>query len=149
MRAFACTSWARSRRTLSSAPFGLAETRGVDKRFRTTLGSGSVAMLRFARCAALALVFFFMASLRLAAIHRDRIVHWLRVASLAEAWGGLILQAYTSGFPKRIERMTTAVAIIMGSQSDWETMRHAADTLGALGIASETRTVSAHRTPDR
>jgi 5-(carboxyamino)imidazole ribonucleotide mutase len=37
----------------------------------------------------------------------------------------------------------------MGSQSDWETMRHAADTLDALGISGETRIVSAHRTPDR
>jgi 5-(carboxyamino)imidazole ribonucleotide mutase len=41
------------------------------------------------------------------------------------------------------------VAIIMGSQSDWATMRHAAETLTALDIASETRIVSAHRTPDR
>ena len=41
------------------------------------------------------------------------------------------------------------VAIIMGSQSDWATMRHAAETLDALGIAYETRVVSAHRTPDR
>src|SRR5437773_3982845 len=37
----------------------------------------------------------------------------------------------------------------MGSQSDWETLRHAADTLTALGIAHETRIVSAHRTPRR
>ena len=41
------------------------------------------------------------------------------------------------------------VGIIMGSQSDWETMRHAAATLEALGIAFETRIVSAHRTPKR
>ncbi|WP_018387760.1 5-(carboxyamino)imidazole ribonucleotide mutase [Ancylobacter sp. FA202] len=41
------------------------------------------------------------------------------------------------------------VAIIMGSQSDWETMRHAAETLDALGIGHECRIVSAHRTPDR
>ena len=41
------------------------------------------------------------------------------------------------------------VAIIMGSQSDWATMRHAAETLEALGVAHETRIVSAHRTPDR
>ena len=41
------------------------------------------------------------------------------------------------------------VAIIMGSQSDWTTMRHAAETLEALGIAHEARIVSAHRTPDR
>jgi 5-(carboxyamino)imidazole ribonucleotide mutase len=41
------------------------------------------------------------------------------------------------------------VAIIMGSQSDWATMSHAAATLDALGIAHDTRIVSAHRTPDR
>jgi 5-(carboxyamino)imidazole ribonucleotide mutase len=41
------------------------------------------------------------------------------------------------------------VGIIMGSQSDWDTMRHAADVLGELGVAHETRIVSAHRTPDR
>jgi 5-(carboxyamino)imidazole ribonucleotide mutase len=41
------------------------------------------------------------------------------------------------------------VGVIMGSQSDWETMRHAADTLQALEIEHETRIVSAHRTPDR
>ena len=41
------------------------------------------------------------------------------------------------------------VGIIMGSQSDWETMQHAAQALDRLGIAYETRIVSAHRTPDR
>ncbi len=41
------------------------------------------------------------------------------------------------------------VGIIMGSQSDWPTMRHAAETLDALGVAHETRIVSAHRTPKR
>jgi 5-(carboxyamino)imidazole ribonucleotide mutase len=41
------------------------------------------------------------------------------------------------------------VAIIMGSQSDWTTMRHAAETLAALGIGHEALIVSAHRTPDR
>jgi 5-(carboxyamino)imidazole ribonucleotide mutase len=41
------------------------------------------------------------------------------------------------------------VGIIMGSRSDWETMRHAAETLDALDIAHEARVVSAHRTPDR
>ena len=43
----------------------------------------------------------------------------------------------------------TSVGIIMGSTSDWETMRHAAETLEALGVAHETRVVSAHRTPQR
>lgn len=41
------------------------------------------------------------------------------------------------------------VAIIMGSQSDWSTMRHAAETLDALGISHEDLIVSAHRTPQR
>jgi 5-(carboxyamino)imidazole ribonucleotide mutase len=41
------------------------------------------------------------------------------------------------------------VGIIMGSRSDWETMRHAAETLDRLGVAHETRIVSAHRTPQR
>jgi 5-(carboxyamino)imidazole ribonucleotide mutase len=41
------------------------------------------------------------------------------------------------------------VAIIMGSQSDWATMRHAAETLAALGISHDKKIVSAHRTPDR
>ena len=41
------------------------------------------------------------------------------------------------------------VAIIMGSQSDWATMKHAAETLDTLGIGYEARIVSAHRTPDR
>jgi len=41
------------------------------------------------------------------------------------------------------------VAIIMGSQSDWATMRHAAETLDALGVPYDARIVSAHRTPDR
>ncbi|HEX8261485.1 MAG TPA: 5-(carboxyamino)imidazole ribonucleotide mutase [Allosphingosinicella sp.] len=41
------------------------------------------------------------------------------------------------------------VGIIMGSRSDWETMRHAADMLDALEIAYETKVVSAHRTPER
>ena len=41
------------------------------------------------------------------------------------------------------------IGIIMGSRSDWETMRHAADLLDSFGVAHETRIVSAHRTPDR
>lgn len=44
---------------------------------------------------------------------------------------------------------TPLVGIIMGSQSDWPTMKHAADALDALGVAYEARIVSAHRTPDR
>lgn len=44
---------------------------------------------------------------------------------------------------------TPKVAVIMGSQSDWPTMKHAADTLAELGIGCDVRIVSAHRTPDR
>jgi 5-(carboxyamino)imidazole ribonucleotide mutase len=44
--------------------------------------------------------------------------------------------------------MNIDVGIIMGSRSDWETMRHTSDTLEALGVACEVRVVSAHRTPD-
>ena len=42
-----------------------------------------------------------------------------------------------------------SVAIVMGSQSDWATLRHAADTLDSLGVGHDDRIVSAHRTPDR
>ena len=45
--------------------------------------------------------------------------------------------------------MKPQVAIIMGSQSDWATMKHAAETLTALDIAFESKIVSAHRTPER
>ncbi|MBM3724513.1 MAG: 5-(carboxyamino)imidazole ribonucleotide mutase [Acidobacteria bacterium] len=44
--------------------------------------------------------------------------------------------------------MSAIVGVIMGSRSDWETMRHASETLTALGVPHETRIVSAHRTPD-
>jgi 5-(carboxyamino)imidazole ribonucleotide mutase len=47
----------------------------------------------------------------------------------------------TDGGPPR-------VGVIMGSKSDWETMRHAVETLETLGVPHETRVVSAHRTPD-
>lgn len=44
--------------------------------------------------------------------------------------------------------MTVEVGIIMGSQSDWDTMKHTSETLESLGVACEVRVVSAHRTPD-
>jgi 5-(carboxyamino)imidazole ribonucleotide mutase len=44
--------------------------------------------------------------------------------------------------------MKPLVGVIMGSQSDWETMRHAVEALETLGVPSEVRVVSAHRTPD-
>jgi len=46
-------------------------------------------------------------------------------------------------------KATPLVGIIMGSQSDWETMRHASETLESLGVIHEVRIVSAHRTPQR
>ncbi|MBE7210034.1 MAG: 5-(carboxyamino)imidazole ribonucleotide mutase [Gluconacetobacter diazotrophicus] len=56
--------------------------------------------------------------------------------------------------PGRIDRPDApadepVVGLIMGSQSDWDTMRHAAEKLRELGVAFESRIVSAHRTPDR
>ena len=51
------------------------------------------------------------------------------------------------GFP--LNSKPANVAIIMGSQSDWATMRHAAETLAALGVGHDKKIVSAHRTPER
>ena len=48
-----------------------------------------------------------------------------------------------------MSRVRPHVGIIMGSQSDWPTMKHAADILTELGVAFETKIVSAHRTPER
>src|SRR5215468_5473493 len=50
---------------------------------------------------------------------------------------------------KRTFRKSPLVGLIMGSQSDWTTMRHTAETLEALGVPFEARIVSAHRTPQR
>lgn len=47
------------------------------------------------------------------------------------------------------EHLSPQVAIVMGSQSDWPTMKNAAETLESLGISAESRIVSAHRTPER
>ena len=51
--------------------------------------------------------------------------------------------------PGQHRLMAPLVGIIMGSQSDWATLRHAAETLEKLAVPHETRIVSAHRTPDR
>jgi 5-(carboxyamino)imidazole ribonucleotide mutase len=48
-----------------------------------------------------------------------------------------------------VNQSSKPVAIIMGSQSDWATMRHAAETLDRLGIGYDSKIVSAHRTPER
>ena len=50
--------------------------------------------------------------------------------------------------PMPAQKSSPLVAIIMASKSDWETMRHAAETLDDLGVPNETRVLSAHRTPD-
>jgi 5-(carboxyamino)imidazole ribonucleotide mutase len=49
----------------------------------------------------------------------------------------------------RVENSAPLIGIIMGSRSDWETMREASSVLAALGVAHECKVVSAHRTPDR
>ena len=51
--------------------------------------------------------------------------------------------------PEAKSTAVKSVAIIMGSQSDWQTMRHTAETLDALKVGYQTRIVSAHRTPER
>lgn len=53
-----------------------------------------------------------------------------------------------AGAASSAESATPLVGVIMGSTSDWETMRHAADVLARLAVPYETRVVSAHRTPD-
>ena len=55
----------------------------------------------------------------------------------------------TTGTRKPAAAPPPSVGIVMGSQSDWETMTHAAETLARLGVPHEVRIVSAHRTPDR
>jgi len=75
------------------------------------------------------------------------------MASLAPRWRKVLRDLRSS--PLRTVLATLAIAVgvfavgvIMGSTSDWETMRHAAGTLAGLGVPHETRIVSAHRTPD-
>jgi len=68
---------------------------------------------------------------------------------LASPYQTHIIRRLPSEYFARNRAVNSPVAIIMGSQSDWATMRHAAETLDALGIGYETRIVSAHRTPDR
>ncbi len=60
-----------------------------------------------------------------------------------------VLAAYQETGENGMNDGSPEVGIIMGSQSDWPTMKHAAEVLDALGVAYETRIVSAHRTPKR
>ena len=63
---------------------------------------------------------------------------------------GLVLKWAAFLYCKRAQAMseTPRVGLVMGSNSDWDVMRHAADMLDQLGLACEARVVSAHRTPD-
>jgi 5-(carboxyamino)imidazole ribonucleotide mutase len=70
-------------------------------------------------------------------------------ARLAARASLTIIRAFPKAGDETLAEKTAPVAIIMGSQSDWQTMRHAAETLDALGVAHDDRIVSAHRTPDR
>src|SRR6266849_6533545 len=84
---------------------------------------------------------------------RGRVGWGIRRVWLAAMWTVSIIRAVSGPDHRRCieDHFVSAkpVAVIMGSQSDWATMKHAADTLDALGIAYEARIVSAHRTPDR
>jgi 5-(carboxyamino)imidazole ribonucleotide mutase len=81
--------------------------------------------------------------------HRQYIGRLMRDIDL-EAVRGALAGLRTAREPARRYNgpMQPLVGIIMGSASDWETMRHAAETLDALGVPHEVRIVSAHRTPD-
>ena len=65
-------------------------------------------------------------------------------------WTAIIYRSAKGGHKmSEAAQMSAKVAIIMGSQSDWETMQKAAEVLDTLGVAHDCRIVSAHRTPDR
>jgi 5-(carboxyamino)imidazole ribonucleotide mutase len=60
----------------------------------------------------------------------------------------LLAQTNQTPYNFRMPESKPLVAVIMGSKSDWETMRHAAETLDELGVPNEAQVLSAHRTPD-
>src|ERR1700757_1500489 len=60
----------------------------------------------------------------------------------------LLAQTNQTPYNLPMPKSKPLVAIIMGSKSDWETMRHAVETLDNLGVPNEARVLSAHRTPD-
>jgi 5-(carboxyamino)imidazole ribonucleotide mutase len=84
---------------------------------------------------------------RLAALATGRPVPICSAGPAGRRTGDKALKARRKSGSTRTE--AAVVGIIMGSQSDWETMRHAAELLERLGVAHETRIVSAHRTPKR
>ena len=57
-------------------------------------------------------------------------------------------KAKVKGQKPRVSKKKPLVGVIMGSRSDWDTMRHAVETLESLSVAYEVKVVSAHRTPD-
>ena len=61
---------------------------------------------------------------------------------------GKCCRASTRGIEVMVAERSPLVAVIMGSKSDWDTMRHASETLEQFGVAHECRVLSAHRTPD-
>src|SRR5688500_3565001 len=88
-------------------------------------------------------------ALRRAEHDRERSVRRTLVAAISEPPGlGPGLKSLC-GRTGTMADEAPLVGIIMGSRSDWETMRHAAEMLDALGIPYESRIVSAHRTPER
>jgi 5-(carboxyamino)imidazole ribonucleotide mutase len=64
-----------------------------------------------------------------------------------DGWGS-ILFSFQPSLEEREQMEAPLVGVIMGSRSDWETMKHAVDTLESLDIAVEVRALSAHRTPE-
>jgi 5-(carboxyamino)imidazole ribonucleotide mutase len=60
----------------------------------------------------------------------------------------LLAQTNQTPYNLRMAESNSLVAVIMGSKSDWETMRHAIETLDALGVSNEAHVLSAHRTPE-
>jgi 5-(carboxyamino)imidazole ribonucleotide mutase len=60
----------------------------------------------------------------------------------------LLAQTNQTPYNLPMPESKSLVAVIMGSKTDWETMRHAAETLDELGVPNETRVLSAHRTPN-
>jgi 5-(carboxyamino)imidazole ribonucleotide mutase len=72
----------------------------------------------------------------------------VRNQSDASAVSDAVVRTASGAAPSAASRGEPLVGVIMGSQSDWETMRHASETLERLGVPHECRVVSAHRTPD-
>lgn len=79
------------------------------------------------------------------------ISHFVSIMVCTALYGVLTPRTTAKNFynGSNMTKKSNDVAVIMGSQSDWETMQHAVEILNELGISNEARIVSAHRTPDR